>query len=236
MLPLGVSWGSLGCLLGPPGSSLGASWRPLGALLRPLGAFLRPLGGALARGPKFGRFLVPFWEPKGLPEGTQNRAQDGPKSIIILNVKKVPLQDRLGCVLGRSWDLFGAILGGKNLQIPLRFPWFFENQLFGKNHVLRAVLEPTWSQLDLPRAPRWSPRGTQNGTKNGSKKHQILIMFLIDFWSHFGCLLGSILELLGGQVGTKLAPRWLLRRDFCQKVDFQKNQGKPNGFSRLLLP
>ena len=178
---MGLSWVPLGCLLGPPGSSLGASWRPLGALLRPLGVFLRPLGGALARGPKFGRFLVSFWEPKGLPEGTQNRAQDGPKSIIILNVKKVPLQDRLGCVLGRSWDLFGAILGGKNLQIPLRFPWFFENQLFGKNHVLRVVLEPTWSQLDLPRAPKWSPRGTQNGTKNRSKNDQNLIRFLIDF-------------------------------------------------------
>ena len=169
---MGLFWVSLGPLEASWGLSWvppGASWGPLGALLGPLGAFLRPLGGALARGPKFGRFLVPFWEPKGLPEGTQNRAQDGPKSIIILNVKKVPLQDRLGCVLGRSWDLFGAILGGKNLQIPLRFPWFFENQLFGKNHVLRAVLEPTWSQLDLPRAPKWSPRGTQNETKNDQK-------------------------------------------------------------------
>ena len=166
---MGLSWVPLGCLLGPPGSYFGASWRPLGALLRPLGAFLRPLGGALARGPKFGRFLVPFWEPKGLPKGTQNRAQDGPKSIIILNVEKVPLQDRLGCVLGRSWDLFGAILGGKNLQIPLRFPWFFENPLFGKSCVSRAVLDRTWANLGTQKGQNGSQDGTQNASKNDQK-------------------------------------------------------------------
>ena len=109
---LGLSWVSLGPLEASWGLSWvppGASWGPLGALLGPLGASLRPLGGALARGHKFDRFLVPFWEPKGLPKGTQNRAQDGPKSIIILNVEKVALQDRLGRVLGRSWGVFGSV-------------------------------------------------------------------------------------------------------------------------------
>ena len=38
-----------------------------------------------------------------------------------------------------------------------------------------------------------------------------IIIFLIDFGSRFGCLLGSILELLGAQVGSKmpLATRFL---------------------------
>ena len=42
--------------------------------------------------------------------------------------------------------------------------------------------------------------------------------------------MGSILELLGAQVGPKLAPRRLLPRHFCQKADFQKEQGKPMVF------
>ena len=91
LVPLGASWGSLGCLLGLSWAPPGASWDPLGALLGPLGAFLGPLGGALARGREFDRFLVPFWEPKGLPKGTQNRAQNAPELILILNIEKVPL-------------------------------------------------------------------------------------------------------------------------------------------------
>ena len=109
-------------------------------------------------------------EPKGAPKGTQNRTQNGSKSSTILNIEKVPLQDRLGGVLGRSWSVFGAIFESTNLEKPLVFLGFFQNSFFYKKCIARAVLDRTWSQFWCPRGPNGSPRGTQNGSKKRSKK------------------------------------------------------------------
>ena len=111
-------------------------------------------------------------EPKGAPKGTQNRTQNGSKSSTILNIEKVPLQDRLGGVLGRSWSVFGAIFESKNIEKPLVFLvfFFFQNVGFYKKSIARAVLDRTWSQFWCPRGPNGSPRGTQNGSKKRSKK------------------------------------------------------------------
>ena len=88
---LGLSWCLLRAILVPLEGSLGAFLGPLGALVGPLGALFELLGGALSQGCKFDRFWVPFWDPKGPPRGTQNRARSSPKSMTILNIEKVPL-------------------------------------------------------------------------------------------------------------------------------------------------
>ena len=106
-----------------------------------------------------------------MPKGSQNRSQNGPKSIITFNVEKVPLEDLLGTVLWRSWCVFGAISGSKNIEKPIVFICFFENQLFDKNRVPRGVLEPTWGQLGRPRGPKWDPNGNQKGPKSHTKNH-----------------------------------------------------------------
>ena len=84
-MPLGLSWGALGVLLG-------RSWAVLGRS-----------GGA-------GRFLVDFLSdvganlaPKRDSKSDQNGAQNRPKSKTNFDIEKEALQDRLGAVLGRSW-------------------------------------------------------------------------------------------------------------------------------------
>ena len=85
-----------------------------------------------------------------------------------LNIEKVALQDRLGGVLGRSWDVFGAVLGLKNIEKPLVLQAFREKSLFDKKRVPRAVLDRSWANL----GPQKGQNGTQNGTQNGPKNHQ----------------------------------------------------------------
>ena len=67
-------------------------------------------------GPRFDR----VWSPKGCPEGgprepkiDQNRTQNESKFKTIFKSEKVGLQEPLGAVLGRSWDILEAILGSK---------------------------------------------------------------------------------------------------------------------------
>ena len=107
-----------------------------------------------------------------MPRGSQNRSQNGTKSMIFFDIEKVPLEDLLGAVLERSWSVFGVIWGGKNLEKPLVFLGFFENPLFGKKCVSRAVLDPTWGNLGAKRDPKDTPKGTQNEPKIRSKKER----------------------------------------------------------------
>ena len=160
LVPLGGSWGSLGCLLGPLGALLGA----LGALLEPYWCLL---GSALARGHEFDGFLI-FLEPKGFPKGTQNRAQDGPKSIIILNVEKVALQDRLGHGLGRSWGVLGVAYGSKNIEKQLVFLVFVKISFLSKI----AWQEPSWSQLGGNLGFQELQNGAQKAPKTQPKINQ----------------------------------------------------------------
>ena len=103
--PLGASWGPfwallgpLGSLLGPPGAPFGASWRLLG---RSWGAPGATSEKRAKNDPQNDRFGVPKW--------LQNRTKNAPKSKTKSNIEKVPLQDRLESVLGRSWDVFGTL-------------------------------------------------------------------------------------------------------------------------------
>ena len=134
---LDAFWVPLECLLGPLASLLALLGGLLGASWEPLGGLLAPLGGALLRTLNFDQFWTAFrsllgtsWDPNGKPKGTQNGAQEAPKSSTVFDIEKVPLQDRLGAILGPSWGVFGAIFRGKNLQKPLCFPCFFAETTF----------------------------------------------------------------------------------------------------------
>ena len=67
------------------------------------------------------------------PKGSQHRTQNRPKSKTKIDVKKTPLQDRLGAVLERSWVILEAILGAKN-----RLKQFVLNG-FVKIHVFQKI-------------------------------------------------------------------------------------------------
>ena len=60
---------------------------------------------------------------------------------------------------------------------------------------------------DRKLTPKMTDLGSQNGAKIDPKSHQILIIFLIDFWMRFGCLLELDLEALGHHFGAKVASK-----------------------------
>ena len=143
------------------GSSWGSSWG-------------RPWSGT-----RIWSILGPLLEPKGAPKGTQNRTQNGSKSSTILNIEKVPLQDRLGGVLGRSWSVFGAISESKNLEKPWVFLCFFSTFAFLQKN---ASQEPSWTELGTNFGAQEAQMGAQEapktGPKNDQKKVQNKIWFL----------------------------------------------------------
>ena len=163
---LGLSWGILGLSWG----LLGASWEPLGGLLG-------PLGGALLRTLNFDQFWIAFrsllgtsWHPKGNPKGTQNGAQEAPKSSTVFDIEKVPLQDRLGAILGPSWGVLEAIFRSKNLQKPLGFPCFLAGTAFSQKMRLKSHLGPNLGQLGDPKGAKRHPQKAPKRTKNGYQK------------------------------------------------------------------
>ena len=85
--------------------------------------------------------------------------------MLFFDVEKVALQDRLGGVLGRSWDVFGAVLGGKNNEILLVLPLFFKNQRFGRQERPESRLGPNLGQLGPPKGPKWDPKRHQKRSK-----------------------------------------------------------------------
>ena len=113
---LGRSWGGLGGSWGALGGVLGTSW-----------AVLWRSWGDILSSPIFHIFLIDFgprfdrvWSPKGCPEGgprepkiDQNRTQNESKFKTIFKSENIALQEPLGAVLGRSWDILEAILALK---------------------------------------------------------------------------------------------------------------------------
>ena len=138
---------------------------------------MAPLGNALLRTLNFDQFWTAFrslletsWDPNGRPKGTQNGAQEAPKSSTVFDIEKVPLQDRLGAILGPSWGVFGAIFRGKNLQKPLRFPYFFAETTFEQKVRLKSHLGPNLGQLGEPKGAKRHPQKAPKRTKNGYQK------------------------------------------------------------------
>ena len=103
-----------------------------------------------------------------MPRGSQNRSQNGTKSIIFFHIEKVPLEDLLGAVLERSWSVFGAIWGGKNLEKPLVFLCFFKICFFTK----KASQEPSWTELGANFGAQEAQMGAQEAPKTGPKNDQ----------------------------------------------------------------
>ena len=97
--------------------------------------------------------------------------------MTISNIKKVALQDRLGGVLGPSWDVFGAVLGCKNIEKPLVSQASHETRLLGKKCIPRAILDRSWANLGPQKGQDGTQNGTQNGTKNDPKNDQNLKRF-----------------------------------------------------------
>ena len=75
---------------------------------------------------------------------------------------------------------------------------------------------------------------TLGGPWDPQKSDLVLNIFLIVFWTRFGCLLGSHLGLLGTKIGSKFGPGRLLRCFFVKKRILKKSR-KTNGFSMFLL-
>ena len=99
--------GDPGALRGGPGGILGGSWAVLG---RSWSDFL---SSSISD-----RFFDRFWSPKGYQKGgklgakiDQNRTQNESKFKTMFKSEQVGLQEPLGAVLGRSWDILDAILG-----------------------------------------------------------------------------------------------------------------------------
>ena len=59
-----------------------------------------------------------LWGPNWEAKIDQNRTQNESKFKTIFKTEKVPLQEPLGAVLGRSWRILEAILGS---QYALRY-------------------------------------------------------------------------------------------------------------------
>ena len=128
----------------PENPVLEASWGLLGTLSSKL-VFLSVFG--------------PFWVTKMGANRKPNRSQNGPKSIITFNVEKVPLEDLLGTVLWRSWCVFGAISGSKNIGKHMVFLCFLKISFLTKI----AFQEASWSQLGANLGAQEGPNGTQMG-------------------------------------------------------------------------
>ena len=64
----------------------------------------------------------------------------------------------------------------------------------------------------------------------------VSLCFFDRFQVRFGRLLGSILGAQMAPSWPKFAPRRLSERIFCQKANFQKNQGKPMVFEGFCSP
>ena len=124
----------LGRCLGTLGRSWGASPAVLGSILGGLGGLLAGLGGLLGcLGGVLGG-LRPAWvhfcrfkpnrvgsgaqgPPKRDPKWNQKGTQNQPKSKTKTRTKKKAFQDRLGAVLGPSWNDLGTHLGSKKCVV-----------------------------------------------------------------------------------------------------------------------
>ena len=148
---------------------------PLGALLGALGGLLEVSWGLL--GPALGspRFLFPkgsqisktrggVWGPKRVPKRTQNRVQDGPKSMTKSNIKKYLFRTVLGASCG-DLGAFSVPSKGHRMHSPCSGARFLKNPYFFE----KSCLGPIFGQLDHPKgpkgSPKWSPKGSQNESK-----------------------------------------------------------------------
>ena len=155
---LGRLLGPLGCflglLLGPLGRLLGASWGLLGASWRSHQKMLRN------RSP-----TCPIWAPQMPPKWNQkaasNRTQNEHKSNINFDIEKVPIQDRLGLILGR----FRCLLGVAKRTLPAAALVFSKNNLFQKNR----FQEPLRNDLGAPKGPKMDPQRCPKTSQKRSK-------------------------------------------------------------------
>ena len=142
---------------------------PLGALLGALGGLLEVSWGLL--GPALGspRFLFSnkskkgktrggVWGPKRVPKRTQNRVQDGPKSMTKSNIKKYLFRTVLGASCG-DLGAFSVPSKGHRMHSPSSGAQNLKNHFFRKS--------VSWSDV----WPTWAPKGSQKGAQRDPKEH-----------------------------------------------------------------
>ena len=111
-----------------------------------------------------------FREPKIGP----NRTQDESKLKTIFKSEKVALQEPLGSVLGRSWDVLEATLGSK-----FAFPYtracvsskITFSMLISFQDAFWTELGRTWPPQVPKMTPTWRPKTRQNRSKIDAKTY-----------------------------------------------------------------
>lgn len=113
-------------------------------------------------------FLIDFgsvsrhkWHVKG----SQNGAQNEPKSNINFNLKYEGFQEppgpswvRLGSILGRFW----VDLGVKNDKVYEFLQSFPENRVFEEDKAQRGILDGTWVDFDAKQGSKKAPKSSPN--------------------------------------------------------------------------
>ena len=162
---------------------LGGSWTSWGHLGGLLGASWGPLGASW--GP-LGRLLVANMAPSWPPKRSQNRSKIEAKIDQFFNASWDPIFGRFWWILEPKWKQVGLQNRTQNDVIFKRR--FFEKTLFflRKNNDFEGSGDGSWDQKSI---------------NNRSKNH-------VNMRRHLGLDFSSILMDLGGQVGTKLAPKF----------------------------
>ena len=146
MIDLGSFWGCVGRLfvvLGLLGGVFWRSWRVLGGSWEALGGLEAVLDRSWAALSRHGLLRVvlgpapPYGHPPlGGPRGAKMRPKWDPRGtkIDVKNeVEKDALEDRLGAVLGRSWVVWGVVLG------PWKRSRHYACRCFVKIHVFEKM-------------------------------------------------------------------------------------------------
>ena len=137
-----------------------------------LGAILERPFEQFNFGSIFLSILVAKRVPKGRHLGTQNGAQDDPKSIKKSSQKTIAFGIALKTVLGRSWADLGRILGalgGQNRAVAHTALVFSKIDLFEEKWCQDASWDDLGSIWVAKRGRLGGPKGTQEASKTRPK-------------------------------------------------------------------
>ena len=188
MLPFDRSLGSLEVSW----SLLGRSWRPVCAFLDALEGVLGALGRLLGRlrgdqnitkmqdqkntNLRSGGVIVTFGRRFWLPKSTKIEPKTSQHLRRFSRANKNRLPEPLGAVLGRSWSIWGAILGYEKAFSYWKNQYGNIIDIFDVDQLARHVLDRSWRILaaksakhDPKKAPQTDPKSTKNRCQKNIK-------------------------------------------------------------------